>query len=239
MPGPSSVTVNRTGAARQCGVSSATARSGASCARSRCRSGCAAPGRAGRDRASGCRPGRCGVSRPGDRRSWSSHSRRCTAAVRSRAAQKIALLGAGEQQHVVDHPRDPGDLGAAAAAPGGSPPAWAVSPASTSSWPAITVSGVRSSWEASATKSRWCAKATSEPVEHLVERVGQRPDLAGRRRRRCIRGAVRRRRRARRPAMRRAASPGGARQVGRDQDQRQTRARRRSGTSGRRCAARG
>ncbi len=49
--------------------------------------------------------------------------------------------------------------------------------ASTSSWPRITVSGVRSSCEASATKARCPAKASVEPVEHVVEGVGEHLDL--------------------------------------------------------------
>ena len=49
--------------------------------------------------------------------------------------------------------------------------------ASTSSWPRITVSGVRSSCEASETNPRCRSKASCEAVEHPVDRVGEEAHL--------------------------------------------------------------
>ena len=72
------------------------------------------------------------------------------------------LLGLRQQQQVVDQAADPRDLGlhepldpAHLLARG-----IAAGAASTSSWPRITVSGVRSSCEASATNARWPANAS-------------------------------------------------------------------------------
>ena len=142
----------------------ARARRAARCARSRCARGCAAPARAGRGRRAACPPAPARV-RSGARRR--APRTRPTAPRRSRSsvdlleAQELRLLAAGEQQQVVDEARDARDLGRARAARRAAPPRarGRFCAASTSSCPRITVSGVRSSCEASATNARWPANA--------------------------------------------------------------------------------
>ena len=166
IPGPSSSTRKRTRSpGERLHRAAAPARSRARCGRSRCRSGCAAPGRGGRGRraASPRAPGRARSAASASRLIPSHSSLDVTGAASIRLdPQELGLLALGEQQQVVDEAADARDLGLherldAAHLLAPTDRAWA---ASTSSCPRITVSGVRSSCEASATNARCPANAS-------------------------------------------------------------------------------
>ena len=101
----------------------------------------------------------------------------CTSAQR----RADALVEAGEGEQVVDQAFDPSaSRSSSSPRPGAPPRRSGVSlRASTSSWPRIAVSGLRSSCEASETNCRCRAKASVEAVEHVVEGLGEGPQLRG------------------------------------------------------------
>ena len=161
----------------------ARARSGRACARSRCRSGCAAPARGGRGRP----PASPRDASPSSKRRVGEQAHAVPQLARRTARSSIGssrrnsrLLALGQQQQVVDESARCARSRPARGAPRGAPPpaTGRSCAASTSSWPRITVSGVRSSCEASATNARWPGERLGQPVEHVVEGVGQHAHLA-------------------------------------------------------------
>ena len=86
------------------------------------------------------------------------------------AAGPVRRPRRGQREHVVDEPVHLVELAAAASRPRGGARRHRRSRSSSSTWARSTVSGVRSSCEASETKSRWRANGALEPIEHAVER---------------------------------------------------------------------